>query len=420
MPRMSDTMEEGVIVGWMKVVGDEVEPGDVLAEVETDKATMELESFNEGTLLYIGIKEGPVPVNGILAVIGEKGEDYKGVLAEAEQENGGAPASSTESTPQPEIKEEEQTEPIASSASDNSDRVKASPLAKSIAKESGIDLTTIDGSGDNGRIVKKDVEAAMAGKTKTSTPAPTKEKPAIDQAKLDALMSNVSAEESFEDVPLSQMRKTIARRLGESKFSAPHFYLTIDVDMDDVITARKSLNEFAPVKISYNDMVIKASAMALRLHPAINASWMEDKIRMNQHIHIGVAVAIDAGLLVPVIKHADHKSLTQIKVEVGSLAGKAKNKKISPDEMQGNTFTVSNLGMFGIEEFTAIINPPASCIMAVGGITQKPIVKDGQIVIGNRMRVTLSCDHRVVDGAKGAQFLQTFKALLESPVRLLA
>jgi len=422
MPRMSDTMEEGVIVGWLKAVGDEVEPGDVLAEVETDKATMELESFNEGTLLYIGIKEGPVPVNGILAVIGEKGEDYKGVLAEAEQEDGGSPSDSKEPEAKSEEVQEVQSVQQADAVSDDSDRVKASPLAKSMAKESGVDLTTVKGSGDNGRIVKKDIEAAMAKKPQ-ATPAPAApkaEKSEFDQAKLTALMSTVSAEESFDDIPLSQMRKTIARRLGESKFSAPHFYLTIDIDMDEVISARKSLNEFAPVKISYNDMVVKASAMALRLHPEVNASWMEDKIRMNNHIHVGVAVAIDTGLVVPVIKHTDHKSLTQIKVEIGDLAGKAKNKKISPAEMQGNTFTVSNLGMFGIEEFTAIINPPASCIMAVGGITQKPVVKNGQIVIGNRMRVTLSCDHRVVDGAKGAQFLQTFRSLLESPVRLLA
>ncbi len=421
MPRMSDTMEEGVIVGWLKAVGDEIEPGDVLAEVETDKATMELESFNEGTLLYIGVKEGPVPVNGILAVIGEKGEDYKGVLAEAEQEV------SASNSSQPTKKEEEidtpQAEPEATSVSDSDDRVKASPLAKSIAKERGIDLSTIDGSGDNGRIVKKDVEAAMPGNNTpvvVSSTAPVKEKPAIDQAKLAAFMSTISANESYTDVPLSQMRKTIARRLGESKFSAPHFYLTIDVDMDEVIAARKSLNEFAPVKISYNDIIVKASAMALRLHPEVNASWMEDKIRINQHIHIGVAVAIDTGLVVPVIKHTDHKSLTQIKMEIGELVGKAKNKKISPTEMQGNTFTVSNLGMFGIEEFTAIINPPASCILAVGSIVQKPVAKDGQVIIGNRMRLTLSCDHRVVDGAKGAQFLQTFRSLLESPVRLLA
>lgn len=423
MPRMSDTMEEGVIVGWLKEVGDEIEPGDVLAEVETDKATMELESYNEGTLLYIGVKEGPVPVNGVLAVIGEKGEDYKGVLAEAADETAASSAPAEQpSSSEPKI-EKTAEQPKATSVSDHDDRIKASPLAKSIAKESGIDLSSIQGSGDQGRIVKKDVEAAISNGRQSApatAPAPTKEKPAIDHEKLAALMSNVSAEESFEDIPLTQMRKVIAKRLGESKFSAPHFYLTIDIDMDEVIAARKSLNEFAPVKISFNDMVIKAAAMSLRHHPEINASWMEDKIRMNQHVHIGVAVAIETGLVVPVVKHTDHKSLTQIKMEIAALAGKAKNKKISPAEMQGNTFTVSNLGMFGIEEFTAIINPPASCILAVGGIMQKPVVKNGQIVVGNRMKVTLSCDHRVVDGAKGAQFLNTFKSLLESPVRLLA
>jgi len=424
MPRMSDTMEEGVIVGWLKEVGDEIEPGDVLAEVETDKATMELESYNEGTLLYIGVKEGPVPVNGVLAVIGEKGEDYKGVLAEAKEEETSASATPEESTSPEPVAETAIEEPKATSVTDTNDRIKASPLAKSIAKESGIDLSSIQGSGDQGRIVKKDVEAAISSARQNSaapSTAPQKDsKPAIDHEKLAALMSNVSAEESFEDVPLTQMRKTIAKRLGESKFAAPHFYLTVEIDMDEVMTARKSLNEFAPVKISYNDMVVKAAAMSLRHHPAINSTWMGDKIRVNQHIHVGVAVAIDTGLVVPVIKHTDHKPLTQIKMEVVELAGKAKNKKIAPADMQGNTFTVSNLGMFGIEEFTAIINPPASCILAVGGIIQKAVVKNGQVVVGNIMKVTLSCDHRVVDGAKGAQFLQTFKSLLESPVRLLA
>lgn len=415
MPRMSDTMEEGVIVGWLKEVGDTIEPGDVLAEVETDKATMELESYNEGVLLHIGVKEGPVPVNGVLAVIGEKGEDFEAALNEAKASTPSGDTTSIESKDSvEETSAPEDIEAPAVAVSDASDRIKASPLAKSIAEKQGIDLSTVTGSGDNGRIVKKDVEAAMK-----QSSAPTAS-PQVDQAMLAALTASISADEGFEDIPLTQMRKTIARRLGESKFSAPHFYLTIDIDMDNVIAARKSLNEYAPVKISFNDLVLKAAAMTLRVHPDINSSWMGDKIRKNRHIHMGVAVAIDTGLVVPVVKHADHKSLTQINVEVKSLADKAKNKKISPAEMQGNTFTVSNLGMFGIEEFTAIINPPASCILAVGGISQKPVVKDGEIKIGNRMKVTLSCDHRVVDGAKGAAFLKTFKQLMESPVRLLA
>ncbi|MBT8220131.1 MAG: pyruvate dehydrogenase complex dihydrolipoamide acetyltransferase [Bacteroidia bacterium] len=426
MPRMSDTMEEGVIVGWLKDVGDSVEPGDVLAEVETDKATMELESYQEGTLLYIGVKEGPVPVNGVLAVIGESGEDFQSALEEASNEEIESSEKSDDSKPQGDTTQSQSKveqaipEPVASAISDTDSRVKASPLAKSIALEAGIDLRQVSGSGDNGRIVKKDVESFIASGARPAQPEQKPKAPQVDQDLLKAMLTSVSAEESFVDTPLSQMRKTIARRLGESKFSAPHFYLTIDIDMNEVISARKSLNEFAPVKISFNDMIVKAAAMALRIHPGINSAWMEDRIRTNHHVHVGVAVAIDEGLVVPVIRHTDHKSLSQINVEVRDLATKAKNKKIMPDEMQGNTFTISNLGMFGIEEFTAIINPPAACILAVGSIVQKPVVKDGEIKVGNRMRVTLSCDHRVVDGATGAKFLKTFTSLLESPVRLLA
>ncbi len=424
MPRMSDTMEEGVIVGWLKQVGDEVEPGDVLAEVETDKATMELESFQDGVLLYIGVKEGAVPVNGILAVIGEKGEDYKAALAaeEANEEaSAKAPAAAPEKAPTQEAKAAPVpttttvSAPVAVSSSDT--RIKASPLAKSMAQESGVNLSAISGSGDNGRIIKRDIEAYLA---KGPVAAPSN-----GQATAPAPVPQVDAftfaqDRADQDQPVSQMRKVIARRLGESKFSAPHFYLTIDIDMTNTMKARKSLNEVAPVKISFNDLVVKASAAALKKHPAINSSWLGDTIRQNGNINIGVAVAVPDGLLVPVIKYADMKSLSQINVEVKELAGKAKNKKLQPAEMTGNTFTISNLGMFGIDEFTAIINPPDACILAVGGIAQKPVVKDGNIVVGNVMKVTLSCDHRVVDGATGAKFLQTLKGMLEDPIRLLA
>jgi pyruvate dehydrogenase E2 component (dihydrolipoamide acetyltransferase) len=410
MPRMSDTMEEGVIVEWHKQEGDSVSPGDVLAEVETDKATMDLESFQEGTLLHIGVKEGPVPVDGVIAVIGEKGEDYKELLEAAKQEapskeeekevssstdNGSdAPAPKPEAAPQPK-----------ESSSGEGGRIKASPLARKMAEEKGIDISMLQGTGEGGRIVKRDIEKAEetgAGKYAAAMPSMQLEGP------------------EFRDEPISQMRKTIARRLGESKYSAPHFYLTIELDMDNAIAARKSINEsIAPEKISFNDMVVKAAAMALTKHPQVNASWMEDKIRFNNRINIGVAVAVDEGLLVPVIRNANLKGYQQINAEVKELAGKARYRKLSLEEMQGNTFSISNLGMMGIEEFTAIINPPDSCIMAVGSIVKKPVVKEGQIVPGNRMKVTMSCDHRVVDGATGAEFLQTFKNYMESPVRML-
>ena len=415
MPRMSDTMEEGNIVGWLKKVGDSVEPGDVLAEVETDKATMELESYQEGVLLYIGIKEGPVPVDGILAVIGEAGEDYKAALAEAESstpaqesapavENNSAPAV-VATAPAPVHQ--------APAVIQSDRRIKASPLAKKMASEAGIDISAITGSGDHGRVIKRDIEAYIQNKP-TSTPADTSEA----KVEIPAFVLNGSGRTS-QDVPLSQMRKTIARRLGESKFSAPHFYLTVEINMDKAIEARKQLNEVSPVRLSFNDIIVKASAAALKQHPAINSSWLGDKIRINGDINIGVAVAVQDGLLVPVIKHADLKSMAQINVEVKDLAGKAKTRKLQPAEMQGNTFTISNLGMFGIEEFTAIINPPDACILAVGGIIQKAIIKDGEVTPGSMMKVTLSCDHRVVDGATGAQFLQTLKSILEEPIRLL-
>ena len=422
MPRMSDTMEEGVIVGWLKKVGDSLEPGDVLAEVETDKATMELESFQEGVLLYIGVPEGPVPVNGILAVIGEEGEDYKPALEAAGKEEGESGASTgAEKEPQ-KAKEPEVAvvaEPAVAVSNDN--RIKASPLAKKIAQDSGLDLASISGSGDNGRIVKKDVEAYL---NKPSAPISTPPSPStipVEEAKGPSVAPFVYGGngQPAEEVPVSQMRKVIARRLGESKFSAPHFYLTIEVEMSKAMATRKQLNEISPTRISYNDLVVKSCAVALRQHPSINSSWLGDKIRINKEINVGVAVAVPDGLLVPVIRHADMKSLSQINVEVKELAGKAKEKRLQPDQMQGNTFTISNLGMFDIDEFTAIINPPDACIMAVGSIVQKPIVKDGELAVGNIMKLTLSCDHRVVDGASGARFLQTVKGMLEDPIRLL-
>lgn len=428
MPRMSDTMEEGVIVGWEKKVGDTVEPGDILAEVETDKATMELESFYEGVLLHIGVEEGPVPVDGIIAVIGEEGEDFEAQLKEAEKDSGDATddkgdsdtdeskekSDSTKNKDDNKLSSKKDESPSASDkdSTEDDDRIKASPLAKSMAKEAGVDLNNIKGSGDQGRIVKKDVEDAIAhqsGKEEESTQTDAGQ----------PQVASFSMQDDYEEVNISQMRKTIARRLGESKFSAPHFYLTIELDMDKAIATRKQINEMADVKISFNDLVVKAAAVALRQHPAVNAAWLGDKIRYNKHVHMGVAVAVDEGLLVPVIRNADFKSLSQLNAEVKEMAGRAREKKLKPEEMQGNTFTISNLGMFDIEEFTAIINPPDSCILAVGSIKQTPVVKDGEIGIGNRMKVTLSCDHRVVDGVTGAKFLQTFKQLLEDPIRMI-
>ncbi len=408
MPRMSDTMTEGNIVSWLKKEGDKVESGDTLAEVETDKATMELDSFTDGVLLHIAVKEGPVPIDGVIAVIGKAGEDWKAALAAAQGSNG-----HQEAAPAPEAAAPAPAAPVAAAASPTSDedkRLKASPLARSIARDAGIDIAQVAGSGDQGRIVKKDVEAALESQ-KSVAPA---------KAEAPAASGMVYATEGqFEDVPVSQMRKTIARRLSESKFTAPHFYLTVEINMDKAIAMRGQVNEIAPVKISFNDFVIKAVAAALRQHPAVNSSWLGDRIRFNKDVNIGVAVAVEDGLVVPVVRHADIKTLSQINTEVKAFASKAKERKIQPQEMQGNTFTISNLGMFGIEEFTAIINPPDACIMAVGAIVEKPIVKEGQIVAGNMMRVTLSCDHRVVDGATGAQFLQTFRSILEDPIRLM-
>ena len=416
MPRMSDTMEEGNIVGWLKKVGDEVEPGDVLAEVETDKATMELESFHEGVLLHIGVKEGAVPVNAVLAVIGEAGEDYKAALAGADGDESPAAAAP--------VVEEAVAEPapIATAApasgdeasTSSADRIKASPLARKMAEDAGVDLNSISGSGDQGRIVKRDVEAA-SGQVATTAPASVTQRPSSTPARVPVAVEGAS----YEDIPTSQMRKVIARRLAESKFGAPHFYLGIEVEMTGAIAYRKKLNEISDVKISFNDLVVKSCAHALRKHPSINSSWLGESIRYNHDINIGVAVAVEDGLLVPVIKHADRKGMGEINQEVRELAGLAKERKLQPEQMSGNTFTISNLGMFDITEFTAIINPPDACILAVGSIKQKPIVKDGDLAVGNVMKLTLSCDHRVVDGASGAKFLATLKGMLENPLSIL-
>ncbi len=408
MPKMSDTMTEGIIANWLKKVGDDVKSGDILAEVETDKATMELEAYENGKLLYVSVEAGAsVPVDGVIAVIGEAGADYKKLL-EA-QKSGGKPKKeapaekSTGADAKSDTAKSSQT-----SAHSSNGRVKASPLAKKMAKDKGFDLSQIEGSGEGGRIIKRDVESFTPQK-----------KTATAEASKGVSLPSVVGEESYEDVQLSQMRKTIARRLSESKFTSPHFYLTMEINMDKAVEARKSINEIAPVKISYNDMVIKAVAAALRMHPKVNVSWRGDILRLNKHIHIGVAVAVEEGLLVPVIRFADNKSLSHISTEVKDLAEKAAKKQLQPADWEGNTFTISNLGMFGIEEFTAIINPPDACILAVGGIKETPVVKDGQVVPGNVMKVTLSCDHRAVDGAVGAAFLKSLKGLLEDPVRIL-
>ncbi len=410
MPKMSDTMSEGVIAAWHKKVGDPVKSGELLAEVETDKATMEYESYNTGTLLYIGAKEKePVAVNGVLAIIGEKNADWQ-TLLKAHQSKGTAPAAAAPA-PAPSAAPAVSAPAAATSSHDTSanGRLKASPLARKMARDMGYDISQIPGSGEQGRITRRDIEsykpgsATAAGKT----------------AAAPVILPAVVGKESFEEIAVSQMRKTIAKRLTESKFSAPHFYLTMEINMDKAVAARKSINEVSHVKISFNDMVIKAVAAALRQNPDVNVSWLGDKMRKNHHIHIGVAVAVKDGLLVPVIRFADNKSLSHIATEVKDLAQKAHDKKLQPSDWEGSTFTISNLGMFGIEEFTAIINPPDACILAVGGIKETPIVKDGQIVPGNVMKVTMSCDHRAVDGAVGSAFLKTLKGLLEDPVRIL-
>lgn len=417
MPRLSDTMTEGVIAAWRKNVGDDVKKGDVLADIETDKATMELESYKDGKLLYQGAGDGEsIKVKDLLCIIGKEDTDVDAIVAAAKNmgEDGGAEQQEEkEAAPAAEAKEAApKAEAQPQQEVVNEGRIFASPLAKKIAEDKGIDLKYVKGSGDNGRIVKSDVEnyqpsAQPAAETKQS-------------ATSSAFAAAPAGQESFEEVTVSQMRKTIARRLSESKYTAPHFYLTMAIDMDNVVAARPRLNQNAKdYKISFNDIVLKAVAVALKKHPAVNSSWQGDTIRVNHHVNVGVAVAVPDGLLVPVVRFADTKSLKQISAEVKEFSQKAKDKKLQPSDWEGSTFTISNLGMFGITQFTGIINSPDACILAVGGITQEPVVKDGQIVVGNVMKVTLSCDHRVVDGAAGAAFLQTLKELLEEPLRIL-
>ena len=418
MPKLSDTMVEGVVAAWNKKVGDAVKEGEILAEIETDKATMEFESFFDGVLLHIGVETGKsAPVNSILAIIGQAGEDISGILAGAaspepvaivtEEPKAEAPKAATvpnpapvAASPAPKVEAPKAT-PVVNNTNG---RVFASPLAKKIAEEKGIDINAVGGTGEGGRIVKRDVDHY--------TPYSPAERQPISS-------SSVAGVESYTDEPVSQMRKTIARRLAESKFTAPHFYLTLDINMENAMASRKALNAIEGVKVSFNDMVIKAVAHALKQNPNVNSSWMGDFIRRNEHIHVGVAVAVEDGLLVPVVRFADTKGLLQISAEVREYAKKAKDKKLQPSDWEGNTFTISNLGMFGIESFTAIVNPPDSCILAIGGIKEVPVVKNGQVVPGNVMKVTLSCDHRVVDGATGAAFLQTFKQYMENPVSML-
>ena len=440
MPKLSDTMTEGVVAEWHKKVGDSVSAGDVLAEIETDKATMEFESFQDGVLLHIGVEKGKsAEVDSILAILGEKGEDISDLLkgdgsakstsepkaekkesesvkneekssehsqdakkADKEKQDDSAEKEAPKSTSAQADKSASPAQPVRTSSEGENGRLKASPLARKLASEKGIDLYELEGSGEGGRIVRRDIENYQP------RPAAT-------------VSATVAGKESYHEEPVSQMRKTIARRLAESKFTSPHFYLTIEIDMDNAVAIRKQINEtIDPDKISFNDLVIKAAAEALRKHPKVNSSWLGDKIRYNDHVHIGVAVAVDEGLLVPVVRFADGKTLVEIGAEVRDFASKARNKKLQPKDWEGNTFTISNLGMFGIDEFTAIINPPDSCIMAIGSIVQKPVVKKGQIVVGNVMKVTLSCDHRSVDGAVGSAFLQTFRQYMENPVLMIA
>ena len=442
MPRLSDTMEEGTVASWLKSVGDDVDEGDILAEIETDKATMEFESFFKGKLLHIGIDEGgSAPVDDVLAIIGPEGTDVDQVLKSLKSGGGQSSSDSKKESQEKSEKEtqSEETPPEASTKdlsgdedADNTDehgRILASPLAKKIAEDKGINLRKVSGTGDHGRIVKKDVEnykpSEAPAQKETPKAEPTKAEPAnAESPKQEAApvaeLYTPAGEESFEEVKNSQMRKTIAKRLLESKNSAPHYYLNIEVDMENAMASRTHINEMPDVKVSFNDLVIKASAMALRKHPQVNSSWDGDHTRLAKHIHVGVAVAVEEGLLVPVLEFADQQSLTQIGSNVKNLAGKAKNKKLQPQEMEGSTFTVSNLGMFGITEFTSIINQPNSAILSVGTIVEKPVVKNGEIVVGHTMTLTLACDHRTVDGATGAKFLQTLKTYLENPVTMLA
>ena len=432
MPLLSDTMKEGVIAEWHKKIGDTVKSDDVIAEVETDKATMEVMPYVDGTLLYIGVEKGKgVPVNGIMAIIGKPGEDFQSILAA--ESGGSAPAAPTPAAASAEAPSAPAPQPVAAAhvaqeatpvveTNESNDRLKASPLAKKLAEEKGLDIQALKGSGDNGRIIKRDVDnytppAVAAPATKAAQQAPARASEAPKTFTIPSGIAPVDA--GYTDTPVNQMRRIIAQRLAESKFTAPHFYLRMTVTMDKAIEARKAINELSPVKVSFNDMVIKACAMALRQHPAVNSSWMGDYIRQNHNINIGTAVAVPDGLIVPVVRNADYKSLSQIAEEAGTLIEKARTKKIQPQEFTGNTFTISNLGMMDIDEFTAIINPPDSCILAVGKISPTPVVENGQVVVRNIMKLTLSCDHRSVDGSVGARFLQTLKVYLESPVTML-
>ena len=411
MPRLSDTMTEGTVAKWLKKIGESIDEGDILAEIETDKATMEFESFHQGTLLYIGVEEGSsASVDATLAIIGEKGTDVAAFVdslknqaaapKEAEVKKEAAPAAAQTSSPAPAV--QSNNAPSISVTTNANGRIVASPLAKKLAIERNINLSHISGTGEGGRIIKRDIEnytpGAGGGSQMPFVPA---------------------GQESFEEIPNSQMRKVIARRLGESKFTAPHYYLNVEFDMDNAIAFRVQYNSIPDTKISFNDIVVKATSLALKLHPQVNSQWFDDKIRKNHHVHIGVAVAVEDGLLVPVVKFADEQSLTQIGSQVKDYAGRARNKKLTPEEMDGSTFTISNLGMFGITDFTSIINQPNSAILSVGAIVQKPVVREGNIVVGNTMKLTLACDHRTVDGATGSIFLQTLKGFIENPVTML-
>eukprot|EP01093_Parvamoeba_rugata_P015556 TRINITY_DN5479_c0_g2_i1.p1 TRINITY_DN5479_c0_g2~~TRINITY_DN5479_c0_g2_i1.p1 ORF type:complete len:412 (-),score=127.03 TRINITY_DN5479_c0_g2_i1:46-1281(-) len=411
MPRLSDTMEEGTVATWLKKVGEEVEEGDILAEIETDKATMEFESFQSGNLLYVGLNEGETAkVDSLLAIIGPKGTDISGLAKNFKVDGGDekkeAPKAETKKeTPKAEPKkvEAKKDTPKVSTSNTSSGRVFVSPLAKKMAEEKGINLSQVNGSGENGRIVKRDIENFT---------------PATQSASVGKFVP--TGQEDFDEVPNSNMRKAIAKNLAKSKFTAPHYYLNVEFDMENAIAFRAQYNSIPDTKISYNDMIVKACALALKQHPQVNSQWFDDRMQLNNHVHIGVAVAVPDGLLVPVVKFANEQSLTQIGAAVREYAGKARNKKLSLEEMEGSTFTVSNLGMFGIDSFTSIINQPNSAILSVGNIVEKPVVKNGQIVVGNTMKLTLACDHRTVDGAVGAQFLQTLRYFVENPVTMLA
>jgi len=416
MPLLSDTMTEGKIIAWNKKVGDFVKSDDVLADVETDKATMEVVGYEEGTLLYIGVEAGSAAkVNEIIAIVGKKGTDVSGYVAAEKSGANLAPVNTSQPTVSPVSNHTDQPAKQIESGDSSNERLKASPLAKKLAADKGIDLNKVNGTGDNGRITKKDIDSYVP--TASSTTQTTSSTPQTAKATAPTFIAN--GQEGYTDTPLTQMRKVIARRLGESKFTAPHFYLTMEINMDNAIVARASMNEVSPVKISFNDMIIKSVAMALRLHPDVNSSWMGDFIRQNHHIHIGSALALPEGLIVPVIRFADQKSLSQIAADAKELYGKAKDKKLQPAEFSGNTFTISNLGMMDIEEFTAIINPPDSAILAVGAIKEKVVKKGDGFAVTNVMKLTLSCDHRSVDGAVGAAFLQTLKKFLENPINML-